>query len=111
MKGTREDLTVPQIAMVTEAVLGSTVTDVIVSGDCPTGVDALVKKVAKRKRTFVECHAAWDTHGHGGGPIRNGVIAEYADMVIAFPKGPSKGTRGCIALFLMAGKTVKVIEL
>lgn len=37
--------------------------------------------------------ADWKTHGDPAGPIRNGVMAQYADALIAIPlRGKRKGT-------------------
>lgn len=84
---------------------------VFVTGDCPTGIDAVVRQNCKRKRFLVECHAPWDTFKLSAGPKRNEVIAHIADRGIAFPHGESRGTRGCARLFESYEKDIKVIEI
>lgn len=85
---------------------------IILSGDCPTGVDDLVRLYCKGLRLFVQCCAPWGHYGKAAGPMRNAVIADFADEVIAYPrKGTSTGTRGCVRLFEELGKKVEVNEL
>lgn len=43
-----------------------------------------------------EFPADWNTHGKAAGPIRNKEMAEYADTLIAFWDGKSKGTKNMI---------------
>jgi hypothetical protein len=52
-----------------------------------------------------ERHCAdWTTHGKAAGPIRNArMVALGADVCLAFPKGESRGTRGCMRLAEKAG--------
>lgn len=73
---------------------------VVVHGHCPTGADAIADVAARRMGIEVERHPAdWDKHGKAAGPIRNREMCELgADMCIAFPKGSSVGTRGCMEL-------------
>ena len=40
--------------------------------------------------------AEWDKHGKGAGFIRNGEMAKYANLLIAFWDGESKGTKHMI---------------
>lgn len=40
--------------------------------------------------------ANWDAHGRAAGHLRNADMAEYADALVAFWDGTSKGTRGMI---------------
>ncbi len=68
-----------------------TVTEVV-SGRC-RGVDAIGEKWAKSKGIPVILFPAqWFAHGKAAGPIRNAKMAEYADVLLAFPKGESRGT-------------------
>lgn len=109
--GTRSKLNASEMSRISELINSTAKEDVIVTGDCPTGVDSLVSQVCHGFRTMIVCHAAWETHGKAAGPIRNAEIASIADKVIAFPKGESRGTRGCVELFCKLGKPHEVIEL
>lgn len=72
-------------------------------GDCPTGLDAIVKGL---RTTCVVYRAAWGVHGKAAGPIRNAAMLEgsgnlrsvaldcRADLLIAFPGGA--GTADCV---------------
>lgn len=40
--------------------------------------------------------ADWKSHGRAAGPIRNRQMAEYADRLIAFWDGKSRGTKSMI---------------
>lgn len=70
---------------------------VIVHGDCPTGVDAIVDDWAIVNWIDVERHPAdWDKHGRAAGPIRNQEMVDLgADLCYAFLKGDSRGTKDC----------------
>lgn len=85
---------------------------VIVHGDCPTGADAMAQKFAEETGIATERHPAdWNKHGRAAGPIRNKQMVDLgADIVLAFPKGKSAGTRGCTKLAQDAGLVVKVFE-
>ena len=54
--------------------------------------------------------ADW-SRGKSAGPIRNQKIIDYSDIIIAFPKGESRGTRNSIAKAEKFGKTCYIIEL
>lgn len=61
--------------------------------------------------------AAWTDHGKAAGMVRNAVMIEWltasrwADKrVLAFPRGESRGTRGCVASARQAGLNVQVFE-
>ena len=43
-----------------------------------------------------EFPADWDKHGKSAGHIRNAEMADYADALIAFWDGKSRGTKGMI---------------
>jgi hypothetical protein len=76
----------------------------IVHGDCPTGVDALADRLAKRWGFKVEKHQAdWNNYGTRAGPMRNTrMVKAGAVMCFAFSRdiNKSRGTRDC------AGKAV-----
>ena len=72
--------------------------DEIVSGGA-SGADALAKRIADEyRKVYTEFPADWKTHGKAAGPIRNEQIIQYADKVLAFWDGKSKGTMSSINL-------------
>lgn len=70
----------------------------IVSG-CARGADSLGEQYAKEKGFNIkEFPANWDLHGKAAGYIRNKEMANYANVLIAFWDGKSKGTKHMINL-------------
>jgi hypothetical protein len=87
---------------------------IVVVGDCPTGVDAIVRDYARKHNRDLEVFCAdWKRHGRKAGPIRNGemvraTVAEGgAVRCLAFPGG--NGTSDCIRQAKAAG--VSVVDL
>lgn len=75
--------------------------------------DQLAASVGKSMGFVLEAHPAqWNVHGKAAGPIRNKEMVDLgADLVLAFPRGSSRGTRGCMALADKAGiEVVNVTE-
>lgn len=72
-------------------------TDVqIVSGGC-SGADYLGEQYAlERGHKLVNILPNWELHGKAAGPIRNREMAQYADILIAFWDGKSRGTKSMI---------------
>jgi hypothetical protein len=66
--------------------------DIIISGGAK-GADTLAELFADElhleKKIF---YADWDTHGKAAGPIRNTLIVDNADVIVAFPDKNSRGT-------------------
>lgn len=86
---------------------------VIATGDCPTGVDKMVRTIAiDRGRRLVVFHARWGAKGYSAGPARNAALVDYVDRVIALPcptsKSKSSGTGDVIRRAERAGKNVLV---
>lgn len=52
--------------------------------------------------------ADWKRYGKAAGAVRNREIAKYADRVIAFWDGSSKGTKITIDIFRSLGKPVEI---
>ena len=80
----------------------------IVSGGA-RGADALGEAFAKA--WSIPCKvfpADWDKHGRSAGYIRNGEMAGYAHILVAFWDGKSKGTSHMIQTALRAGLEVHV---
>ena len=55
-----------------------------------------------------EFHADWEKYGRAAGPIRNKQMAEYADALIAFWDGKSRGTKHMIDLAKRANLKVRI---
>jgi hypothetical protein len=72
--------------------------DLLVHGNCPTGVDALAAKWADANgvpHTGSKYSANWDAYGLEAGPRRNREMleAERPDLLVVFPG--NSGTRNC----------------
>ena len=69
----------------------ATVTEVV-SGGC-RGVDRLGEDWAVKEHIPIKVFPAnWGKHGRAAGPIRNKQMAEYADALLLFWDGKSKGS-------------------
>lgn len=83
----------------------------IITGGCPTGVDALAAAFAMANWTqYKEFPADWKKHGLAGGPIRNQQMLDEGkpDLVVAFPGG--KGTQDMICRARAAGIPVMEVK-
>ncbi len=81
----------------------------IVSGACK-GADFLGEKyAAERNYPIKQFPADWRRYGKSAGLKRNTEMAAYADALIAFWDGESKGTKHMIDLATQAGLKLKVI--
>ena len=83
--------------------------DEIVSGGA-RGADKLGEIWAGNDTPVTPFPADWDLHGKAAGYIRNKEMAEYADVLVAFWDGKSKGTKHMIDLALAGGLLVKVVK-
>jgi hypothetical protein len=82
----------------------------IVSG-CANGADKLGEKYANTYGIPIKRFPAdWDKHGKSAGYIRNKQMAEYADMLIAFWDGKSKGTNHMIDLATNSNLKIHIIN-
>lgn len=82
---------------------------VIVQGECPRGADYLAKLAAQALNlTCVPCPADWAAHGRAAGPIRNSLMAEHGNGLLAFWDGESKGTEDMIKKMKAKGKSTRV---
>jgi hypothetical protein len=80
----------------------------IVSGTAK-GADQLGEKYAtERGYAIKKFPADWDKHGRSAGYIRNEEMAKYADALIAFWNGNSKGTEHMINLAKKYNLKIKV---
>lgn len=72
--------------------------DEIISGACPTGVDAMGERWATEQGIPVKRFPAdWKSHGKAAGPIRNAQMAEYADALFLMWDGKSRGSSSMLA--------------
>ena len=82
----------------------------IVSGGA-RGVDTVAADYAKRMGiTLTEVLPEYARHKRAAPLMRNKQIAEYADEVLAFWDGSSKGTMHTVELFRKLGKKATVIQ-
>lgn len=79
---------------------------IVVSGTA-RGVDRLGEACAKLKGwDLIQCPANWDAKGKEAGFIRNALMADIADRLIAVWDGESGGTKNMIGLMEKKGKPV-----
>jgi hypothetical protein len=87
----------------------------ILVGDCFTGTDkAVMDKWNLRKNgepSPIVYMAQWDQFGMAAGPIRNQVMIDDADALVAFPCPQSKGTWDAIRKAVKKGIPVVIIPL
>lgn len=82
----------------------------LIEGGAP-GADSLAKQAAENHHATVEEHPAdWERYGRMAGPIRNRLMADSSDALIAFPLGDSRGTWGMIHEMNRRGKPVSIIQ-
>ena len=84
---------------------------VIIQGGCPTGIDAMARKLAADYHQPLETFPAdWKKHGRAAGPIRNQAMADAgADLCLAFPSaGRSTGTWDMIRRACAAGIETRI---
>lgn len=82
----------------------------IVSG-CARGADKAGEKYAEfNKIPIKKFPAEWDKYGKSAGYRRNKDMAEYADVLIAFWNGESKGTKHMIDLATANKLEVHIIK-
>ena len=85
---------------------------VLVHGDCPSGADRMADAWAKTRGVPVERYPAdWDQHGKAAGPIRNQQMVDTEpDLVLAFLRPESRGTRHCMGAAMKAGIPLRVYK-
>lgn len=81
----------------------------VVSGMCPDSPDIWGKEWAEGHQIpVIEFPADWTTFKKKAGFLRNEVMADYGDVLIAFWDGKSNGTKHMIQCMLNRGKPVHV---
>lgn len=87
-----------------------TVTE-IVSGKCPTGADYLGERYARERGYPVNPFPAnWERDGKVAGVMRNHKMAEYADCLIIFWNGSSRGSTSMIKAAHLNGLPIRIIK-
>ena len=82
----------------------------IVSGTA-NGADRLGERYAKEKGfTITQFPAQWDKFGKSAGYKRNQQMADYADTLIAFWNGRSRGTKHMIDIAKSQGLNISVFQ-
>lgn len=77
-------------------ILGN-LTDIEIVSGTARGADKLGERYAEERGFPVtKFPADWNKHGKKAGPIRNEQMADYADALIAFWDGESRGTKHMI---------------
>ena len=81
---------------------------VIVSGGC-AGADVLGERYAKENGYSIDRYPAeWQKYGRKAGIMRNAVMADNADALIAYWDGISRGTKNMIDEARKKGLAVRV---
>jgi hypothetical protein len=74
------------------------------------GVDQLAERYAKENSYLTKIFLPdWDKYGKSAGPIRNQLIIEQADIVIAFWDGVSRGTWDSVTKAIKLKKFIHII--
>ena len=82
----------------------------IVSGTA-NGADKLGEKYAREKGYSIKQFPAdWDKFGKSAGYKRNKEMADYADSIIAFWDGKSKGTKHMIDLAEKSNLKIRIVK-
>lgn len=86
--------------------------DRIVSGGCPKGGDRFAEIIAKQDGLTITIHYPdWDRHGKSAGFIRNSLIAEDCDILIAVvAEDRTGGTEDTIKKAKKLGKKVILVK-
>ncbi len=75
--------------------------DVVVSGGCSKGADALAERYAKERGLDLKLFPAdWKKYGNVAGIIRNRQLVKFCDFVVLFWDGYSRGTGSTLRICL-----------
>lgn len=84
---------------------------IIVSGGA-VGADQLAERYAKENGLLTEIYRPdWERYGRAAGMIRNKILIDKADQVVAFWDGKSTGTQNTIERATKAGKLLFVTSI
>jgi hypothetical protein len=85
--------------------------ETIISGGAP-GVDTLAERLARELGVHMTVFPAdWARYGRAAGPIRNCLIVDHADFVLAFAKPTSRGTAHALAYCVKKEKPHTIIHV
>lgn len=83
---------------------------IVVSGGAK-GADTFAEHYADWEGYDIEIYKPdWDTHGNSAGYLRNAILVEKSDIIVAYWDGESKGTKHTIELSLKQRKPIAVIR-
>lgn len=83
---------------------------IIVTGGCK-GPDSIALEYASDKQMKTVLHLPdWSRYGRAAGPIRNELIVQGSDLIVAFWDGKSKGTLSSINIAKRLDKPVIIID-
>ena len=83
---------------------------IIISGGAK-GADKLAQRYADRHNiAIIEYAPEYNKYGRSAPIVRNKIIVEQSDKIIAFWNGQSKGTANVIELAKRTGKDVRVVR-
>lgn len=83
----------------------------VISGGAK-GIDSFAARFAHEKNLpLTEFRPDYSLHGRSAPIVRNSLIVDAADRVIAFPNSASRGTLDTIKKARMAGKILKIIQI
>lgn len=100
----------PDLGAVRDYVLRLALDDIVVSGGA-TGVDHVAEMAARYRCLPTWIYPAdWKRHGKQAGYIRNALIVEAADRVVAFWDGKSRGTAHTVHLAQARGLPVQIFK-
>lgn len=81
---------------------------ILVSGGA-RGVDTWASDVAiKNSKISIACIPDWNRYGRRAGAIRNQIIVDKADMILAFWSNQSCGTKITIDMAIKSGKPLNI---
>lgn len=83
----------------------------IISGDGGNVDKTAIKTARELKVPNLEIPARWHEHGRAAGPLRNPLIVEESDHVVAFWDGSSKGTEDTIKHAMRENKLERIVYL
>ena len=88
-----------RMSIVEFAVIASEIIPTVVLSGTAAGIDKLGESWARQNNIPIERYPAdWDTFGKRAGYVRNEIMADHAEALIAIHDGYSKGTRHMIDL-------------
>lgn len=101
----------PDLDEVREYVRSLSMDTVVVTGGAP-GVDTVAEEEARLLGLKVVVHRAqWDKYGRRAGMLRNKVLVDDCDKVVAFWNEVSTGTKNTISVASKAGKLLRVFRV